>query len=266
MVIGDFGNGSEAQLAVRDLIREVAREARLWITVGDNAYPDGTHAEFQDHVFDIYADDWATRPVCPVPGNHDYKTDRAQPYLDSFVLPEVAYQAVDHERYYDADFGALHLAALDSQEAMFRVRPEQPDVDQLDWLEADMAEVEGRWKLTSWHYPPYSGQPGRSPDAFAWAYLRPAVEALEVDLALTGHNHMYERFSHIRDDARAELGTTYIVTGGGGAGLYEIGSHPLQDVSEGSHHVLVLHATATRLEGIAYGVDGEELDRFALER
>jgi 3',5'-cyclic AMP phosphodiesterase CpdA len=267
LVLGDFGNGSEAQLQLRETLREHTDGVHFWLTTGDNAYPDGTHQEFQDHVFDVYREFWTDVPVYPTPGNHDYKTDSAQPYLDNFVLPRVALTEIDQERYYAIDWGVVHWSGIDSQEAMYRTNT-TPGDDQFDWLDDDLTKTDRAWKIAGWHYPPYSGQPGRAPDIFAWGRTRPAVEAKGVQLVLTGHNHMYERFANIHDDARTAdgLGTTYIVTGGGGASTYEIGTHPLQTAVAKEHHFMVFEATSCTLHGKAIATDGALLDEFTLDR
>lgn len=267
IVIGDFGNNSPAQLALRDAMRERDDDVHLWITAGDNAYGSGTHQEFQDHVFTAYQEFWTDVPVFPTLGNHDYKTDHAQPYLDNFVLPEVAYSEVDQERYYSIDWGVLHFAAIDSQEAMYRTTASIDNDDQFDWLHADLAGSTRIWTAAGWHYPTYSGQPDRTADVFAWARTRLVVEEHGVPLVLNGHNHMYERFGNIHDDQRVTdgLGTTYVVTGGGGAGLYQIGDHPLHSAVASAHHYMLFEATPCTLTGQAIGVDGEVFDSFTLD-
>ena len=47
----------------------------------------------------------------PVSGNHEYETEDAAPYLESFVLPENG----DRERYYSFDWGDVHFVGLDTE-------------------------------------------------------------------------------------------------------------------------------------------------------
>jgi calcineurin-like phosphoesterase family protein/purple acid phosphatase-like protein len=80
------------------------------------------------------------------------------------------------------------------------------------------------------HHCPYcSGGPGSDGgDRCVW---QPVFDRFDVDLVINGHNHLYERVNPMRDNVvQAEVppggtidpvkqGTTYICTGGGGAGL-----------------------------------------------
>ena len=80
------------------------------------------------------------------------------------------------------------------------------------------------------HHCPYcSGGPGSDGgDRTVW---QPVFDRFEVDLVINGHNHLYERVYPLRGNVvQAEVppggtidpvkqGTTYICTGGGGAGL-----------------------------------------------
>jgi Calcineurin-like phosphoesterase/Purple acid Phosphatase, N-terminal domain/TAT (twin-arginine translocation) pathway signal sequence len=80
------------------------------------------------------------------------------------------------------------------------------------------------------HHCPYSsgGPCSDGGDRHAW---QPVFDRFDVDLVINGHNHLYERIDPIRNNvvqahiapggnvAPAYQGTTYICTGGGGAGL-----------------------------------------------
>jgi hypothetical protein len=92
-VIGDSGTADAGARAVRDAFTAFAadRPADLWLMLGDNAYQDGTDAEYQRAVFDMYPDMLANDVLWPTLGNHDGHTadSRTQsgPYYDLFTLP-----------------------------------------------------------------------------------------------------------------------------------------------------------------------------------
>ena len=68
--------------------------ADVWITLGDNAYPNGRDGEFQTGLFDAYPRVLATLPIWPSFGNHDRLSASADagcgPYFAAFTLPERA--------------------------------------------------------------------------------------------------------------------------------------------------------------------------------
>jgi hypothetical protein len=68
------------------------------------------------------------------------------------------------------------------------------------------------------HHPAYSCG-GYLGDARVRTLLVPIFERTGVDLVLAAHDHNYQRFAPRR-------GVTYVVHGGGGAGLYPLRSCP----------------------------------------
>jgi hypothetical protein len=79
-----------------------------------------------------------------------------------------------------------------------------------------------------------------------------------VDIVFNGHDHNYQR-SLVR-------GVTYVVTGGGGAPIYEI--RRVDDdllAYANAHHVVHFTLAGDTLMGVAMTPEGIELDRFTLE-
>lgn len=284
VVMGDYGNGSPAQAQIRDRIVERARDTRidLWLTTGDNAYGDGRHDEFQDRVFEVYRPLWHAIPVLTTPGNHDWGSvaankDDITPYVDNFILPEHD-KALDHpESYYDLSYGPLHWVGLDSHfeigdtrttgSPITRLTEDIPGDDMIDWASEAVSRAGDRWVVAGWHHPAYSGQISRTPELHVLLKLLPWVESQPVDLVLNGHNHMYERFSDLMLGAKVdEGGQTWIVTGGGGAGPYEIGPAEHRDAGESVNHYLWLEMDRCTLTGEAVRGDGSILDTFTMAR
>jgi hypothetical protein len=93
-VIGDSGTADANAEAVRDAYKAytgATDPADFFLMLGDNAYNDGTDAEYQDAVFDIYPEILRQIPVWPTLGNHDGHTadsaTQSGPYYDIFQLP-----------------------------------------------------------------------------------------------------------------------------------------------------------------------------------
>eukprot|EP01035_Chromulina_nebulosa_P064089 gene64089-87650_t len=72
-VLGDPGTKGSTQLAVRDAYVKFAanRPADLCLLLGDNAYPDGTDADYQKAIFEVYPEMLRTTPLWSTLGNHD---------------------------------------------------------------------------------------------------------------------------------------------------------------------------------------------------
>jgi len=263
---GDLGTSTPDQLAIRDRMLAQHHDIDLWFTTGDNAYPAGTHQAYQAHVFSIYREMWTRIPVFPVPGNHDYITENAQPYLDNFFLPRNAWREEDKERYYSIDWGPIHFVGLDSEDPMFQLDGED---DMVAWVDADLAATDKPWKIVAWHRPPYEGHPTRAPDVATWYHLVPLMQKHGVQLVLLGHNHFYERMVPILDNAPSSYrqgAVTYVVTGSAGRSLYDIAPWEFQAVGIQDFNYLIGDVSFCELRLQAYNGDGEKLDDFTIPR
>ena len=182
-------------------------------TLGDNAYEDGTPAEFES----CYGPTWGrflgrTRPS---PGNHEYNTPGAAGYFGYF-----GDRAGPAGRgYYAYDDGAWRIYSLNSN--CGEIGGCGPGSAQLRWLEADLASNPGRCVLAYWHHPRYSsGEHGNQ------AFMDPIWDALYdagAELVLAGHDHSYERFAAMNKSGDLALGKgiTSFVVGTGGRDAYE---------------------------------------------
>lgn len=264
LVIGDFGTGSHEQQTLAEVIARHADGAHLWITTGDNAYGEGTYQQLHDYVFTIYQELMTSIPVFATPGNHDYKTDKAQPYLDNFFLPENAWKEKDRERYYSIDFGPMHFQGLDSEDSL--VIKGSDEQSQPIWAEADLQAADRPWNVSAFHKPVYSGHPERGPDPLVYLHLMPLFDEYGLDLGLTGHNHFYERFALLREGELDEDGATWIVTGGGGQSLYEVETEEYQEVMAEEFHFMVFEMDPCTITGRAISIDDQIIDEFTISQ
>lgn len=275
LVMGDYGTGIGFPTLVLNQIKPYFGQIDFWLTTGDNAYGSGTAQEWNDNIFLFYRDLLRRIPYFPVPGNHDYDNPLGlQPMLDSVDLPKQAYRAEDHGRYYSFDWGPAHVVALDSELAVDQVTPDTPDDDMIDWMHDDLAASTTRpWRVAAWHHPAYLTEPGRSAKTSVRERLVPAVEAAEVPLVLQGHSHVYEAFLHLRGGTKVETGgTSYVITGGGGAprdaidGEEHAEERVLRDHGEAVNHFLLVELTPCALTSRAIDLDGREIHAFTLTR
>ena len=200
-VIGDSGTADRGARAVRDAFLNFteSRDPDLWIMLGDNAYEDGTDAEYQAAVFETYPQVLRKIVLWPTLGNHDGSTadstTESGPYYDIFSLPrngEAGGVPSGTEAYYSFDYGNLHFICLESHET-----DRSPDGAMMTWLEEDLAANDKEWVIAFWHHSPYSKGSGDSDELGRSIALRqnavPLLERYGVDLVLTGHSHSYER-------------------------------------------------------------------------
>lgn len=243
----------ETDSAVAALIE--AQEEATVAALGDLVYPEGSDAYYAK----CYDDAWGafrdrTRPAI---GNHDAVTDGGAAYFDYFD----AAAGEPGEGWYAYELGAWYVVVLNSNCEVVRCEPGSP---QHDWLLGDLAASDAPCTLAYFHHPPTgSGIHGRYPPVDPlWAVL---VDA-DVDLALAGHEHHYERFAPLGADARPDPeGLRLIIAGTGGIALRAAGE-PVpgsEVVIDDTHGILRLELAP---DGYAFefvAVDGSVRDRGA---
>ena len=206
-VIGDYGDPGQPLADVAALV--ASWEPEFVVTVGDNNYPNGAaktidanigqyYAEFIYPYVGEYGAGADENRFWPVPGNHDWRADDLQPYLDYFTLP-------GNERYYDLVRGPVHFFMVDSD-------PHEPDGISAEsvqalWLQDQLAASSAAWNVIVLHHPPYSSGRHGNNATLQWPFAE-----WGADLVIGGHEHSYERIE--RDDM------SYIVNGLGGRGIY----------------------------------------------
>jgi PKD repeat protein len=203
-------------------------------TLGDNAYPDGTAAQYSQ----CYDPTWGRFKdrTHPAPGNHDYHVTGAAGYFGYFG----ALAGPAGRGYYSYDLGGWHIISLDSEIDASASSP------QATWLTQDLRDHPATCTLAYWHKPLFTS--GHHSPATAMRPLFTILYDNGADVVLSGHNHQYERFAPQRpDQTRDEAkGIRYFVAGGGGAGLYDFPrTEPNSEVRHQGWGVLKLTLEAT---------------------
>ena len=208
-VIGDYGNDSLDEARVATMVANW--DPDFIITLGDNNYSEGAattidlnigqfYSQFIGNYQGQYGSGSPTNRFWPSLGNHDWHSLTCDtngctgPYFDYFTLP-------GNERYYDIDFGLVHLFAVDS----FTLEPDGNDLGgpQSMWLQNVLTASTSCFKVVYFHHAPYStGEHGSYAD-MQWPFAD-----WGADVVMTGHDHDYERLD--------VNGVPYIVNGIGG--------------------------------------------------
>jgi uncharacterized protein (TIGR03437 family) len=263
LVFGDSGACSSEQ---QTLVQLMAAEpdVSMVVHVGDLAYPDGTFAEFETAYFGMNAPLMNRTPFFSTPGNHEYNTGLAAPYLAGIAVPQCGTPAANLGRYYSFNWGNAHFVSLDSN-----LLAMSSSAQMLAWLDADLAATDRYWRIVFLHHTPYPTgfHLGDPVCAAAQQFVNPIVERHGVQLVLAGHEHGYERTYPLAGNQPVESSgpsTTYIVTGGGGGALESVGASAQCEFSVEAFNYLRVDVDGEALTLTAIGVDGGEIDQFAL--
>ncbi|MEI6511801.1 MAG: metallophosphoesterase [bacterium] len=143
-----------------------------------------------------------TTPYYAALGNHDIGGE-------GFATRKLRPKNSGTEMYYSFDEGKLHFICLDTQQSI------KPDSKQYKWLESDLksAKSRGKFIIPFFHVAVYSVG-GHGSSSSLQTILVPLYKKYGVKLSFQGHDHIYYRT--LRE------GTTWVVTGGGGAPIYPI--------------------------------------------
>ncbi len=183
--------------------------AEVLLLLGDNAYNNGTDAEFQSNYFNVYSSSiLKNHQLFPSPGNHDYANSAARqadhniPYNSIFTTPSAAQCggiASGTEAYYSWDWGNIHFLSLDSYglENSGTTRLYDTLGAQVTWIKKDLAANTKSWVIAYWHHPPFSMGSNNGDTQAEMINIRQnfirILERMGVDLIICGHSHDYER-------------------------------------------------------------------------
>lgn len=177
----------------------------------------------------------------PSLGNHE---KYGEYYFKYFLL-------LNNELWYSFDSGSVHFVCLDSN---FR---NSLRLSQLFWLIKDLRLNKKPFTVVFFHYPPFSSGNHGSTKVLRWVWGF-VFEYFSVDIVFNGHDHCYER---------GKVGNVnYVVTGGGGAPLYDVGSSWWTIYSEKTSHYCLVTVDQNELFFEAKKPDGTVFDSFVFHK
>ncbi|HSK14149.1 MAG TPA: metallophosphoesterase, partial [Phnomibacter sp.] len=211
-VFGDCGRNDKGyqSLTLNSYLNYVGTNpAELLLLLGDNAYTNGTDAEYTTGFFNAYSGNiLKNHMMFPAPGNHDYyataggQASKNVPYYDIFTMPAAAESGgvpSGTEAYYSFDWGPIHFLSLDSYgtETANNLRLYDTAGPQVTWIKQDLEANNKKWTIAYWHHPPYTmGSHNSDTEAELVRIRERFIRILErygVDMIMCGHSHDYER-------------------------------------------------------------------------
>jgi acid phosphatase type 7 len=245
LIYGDNRSDAVAHAAVvRSLL---ATPSDFLVNTGDMV-ADGARADQWQSFFDIEASLLRDRALFVAIGNHELYDDGAGvSFARYFGFPGPAGAPVSYGTVRWSNVRFFFLNAMHDWSA----GPERA------WLERALAEADGEpglsWRIAITHHGPWSSGPHGPSAELVAAHVPELLAAHQVDLVVSGHDHIYER--------GVAGGMKYVISGGGGAPLY--GTVPVASTrkAEAAYHFVEVDVDGAAIHVVARRIDGSVLDR-----
>ncbi len=234
--VGDTGRGNDSQRRVAKAMEDIQSKTgfKLLLLLGDNVYKKGRLADFETKLYAPYRKlkDESGVTIRGALGNHDIDGAdlmgvRAQ---QAYFGMCGAATALCGATYYSFTVGNVDFFALDSN-LLVNYKPDftaryttKTRQDQLNWLSGELprSAAKNNWQVVFMHHLFYSSSSGHgiysdsSEDRTDMLELRdviPLLNASKVDLALSGHDHFYEKINAQKAPTPGDF--AYFVSGAG---------------------------------------------------
>lgn len=224
-------------------------------------------------------------PLMPVTGNHDVVNNTKLPdfqnpfpvFYDFFNLP-------GNQLDYSYNYGDIHFVAINSGFAQGAEKVGEvffsKGTPEYRWLEMNLKKARNdksiKWIILYCHYPMYSF--GVSQILTWQQHITSLLDKYNVDLCLSGHRHVYERHTAIRDnkiipqrDKYLYLnpkGTVYITNGTSGGTPQGVGGQDMPSMvftpSDKMYNYAKITVNKDTISYDVYSISGKEVDHFKL--
>jgi len=249
VVLGFVGDSRDGYDVWTQLVTQLQQRAPDLILFSGDAVTIGiTQFEWEEFL-DRGEPLFARVPVVMAHGNHEGNSVN---YFSQFAMPG------DQENF-SFDFGHAHLTVANDTPVDIAVIQGSTR----EWLAADFeASKSARWRMLMNHQAFFSSAMAHGSSLTLQQAWMPLVDQYRLDLVLNGHDHEYEISKPLVGgvpQASNANATVYVVGGGAGAALYDIGSATHTAYSEKTHSAAVVRVTRSSLELDPFRQDGSAI-------
>jgi 3',5'-cyclic AMP phosphodiesterase CpdA len=255
LAVGDTGTGGRNQMDIAQAMVDAYKENPFGFVahVGDVSYRGSIVERWEEVWLDPYSSLLDAGVQFEVAlGNHELQEGQTEETIEWIEarLDQLGYD----NAYRVVPYGPIDFFFIDSSTPLVTgVR----SGEQLAWLEEALAASEATWKIAVMHHAPYSSSAKRGSNLEVRAAVEPLFIQHGVQLALTGHDHIYER-------THPQSGVTYIVTGAG-AKLSDVGTSDFTALSAEVLQFMRIEIDEGLLAVEAIDITGTVFDRVTLD-
>ena len=260
MYIGDAQNGLNRWGSLMHTAHRMRPDVSFILMAGDLVNR-GAQRDDWDMLFANAVENYATKPLMPAIGNHEYQSGFPKLYLDLLTLPTNGPKTIEPERAYSFQYSNSLFVVLDSNRDF---------VEQKEWLEGVLKNSTATWKFVMFHHPAYSSAPNRNNTDVLSEWV-PLFDTYHVDMVLQGHDHAYLRTYPMHNnkvvDSTAK-GTVYVVSVSG-VKMYEQGDFAYTAkgfTNTATFQILDILVTGNRLLYKSYDEEGDLVDEIQINK
>ncbi|MEK7398537.1 MAG: metallophosphoesterase [Candidatus Poribacteria bacterium] len=195
-------------------------------------------------------------PIYVTLGNHERNSPNYYNYLS---LP-------NNESYYSFDYANAHFICLNTNSGS---APYDESSPQYKWLIDDLEKNKGnnKWLIVFFHAPLFRAHLTRGIEQQRYLW-QPLFDKYGVDLVFNGHDHNYTRTYPIGYLSNTpKKGVYHIVSGGGGASLYDLASgRSYIKISDKVNHAIIMEFSGDNMIAAVQDANGKIIDRFEIDR
>lgn len=271
LAMGDFGSGNDSQRAVARqmalFVKKLNAPLAAVLALGDNFYGKLTPERFKPHFEEMYPQADFDCPFYACLGNHDYgpRYDSNQGAAKAQMQLDYASSNPNSRWKLPAKWYALELPdsknplvkmiVLDGNFFEGALTPKEK-LDQKRFLEAELQkQTTAPWQWMITHFPLFSETAKRGDNAKMIEQWGGYLQKHPFSFYISGHDH---NLQHLKAEGYK---TTFIVSGAGGAALYDVASSQ-RGFSQAIHGFNHLHVTTDKITVQYIDVEGRCLHAF----
>lgn len=264
----------DPQVDIKDYVSRIFRKslttapnAKFWLFIGD--LMDRPLDQYWEELFYAGGFIYSQMPSVMVPGSHEYayklkdgsKVNEFTPLWKAhFNLPENGIKGMEEKSYF-FDYQGVRFFMLDAQSKLD---------EQAKWLDSLLSTTKNLWRIVAFHEPVYSMGRGRDQKETYNAF-KTILEKHNVDLVLTGHDHVYARSHKLKGDKVVKpnaKGTVYVLSQCGGK-TYTLNTKYSELMAKTGTNIQLFQTISInnrKLTYRSYTITGKVFDSFELTK
>ena len=248
VVFGDTRTRHDMHQRVVDAILKYS-DPQIVLHTGD-LVTDGTDTGQWPTFFEIEKNLLKKAAFYPALGNHE---KNSRHFYEFFQITTP---------WYSFDWGNAHFICINSDIGNAAASPAAKEAfwkAQTAWLEEDLQRSQkATFRFVYAHHPPFTAVSKRQGDSPHMQALVPMFEKYNVTAGWFGHDHNYQHY--LKD------GIHYVITGGGGAPLYDVGK-PAEGITQkvtSTEHFVKIRVEGDTATATAIALDGTTIETFTM--